>query len=383
MVSIIPLNISRHIILILLFLNNLLITQANVLQEPVKRIPGVFTHEEMVRGERLFHGLVYLENDAMKCSHCHNTTYSDSLNWNPDAIEISRKYLNLTSDDLARVLLKPSGKKMAESHNSIKLSSEEIILIKAYMDELSHEELVPRKIEITNLLIFIAAFLLILFAIADLIVIKKLSLWLNFAILTLTGVVVTYYLVIEGINLGHSPGYTPDQPVKFSHLIHAGQNQTDCIYCHSDAPYSKAAGITPENVCMNCHLIVRNGTRSGNFEISKLLTAYENKMPIEWTRVYSLPDHVYFNHAQHVTSGAIECQTCHGPVEEIDRIGLAQKMTMGWCVNCHRSTAVKFGENNFFSQYTGLNERVRRGEARADSITIDKMGGIECMKCHY
>ena len=383
MVNIFPVNFFKHIFLILFLLYNLSFSHANVVQDSVRRIPGVFTDEEIIRGERLFHGLVYPENEAMNCSHCHNTRYSDSLNWNPDAIEISRKYLELTSDDLSRVLLKPTGTKMAEAHNSLRLSPEEIMFIKAYMDELSHEELIPRKIEITNLLIFIVASLLLLFALTDLIVTKKLKFRLNLAILTLASIVITWYLVVEGINLGHSPNYAPDQPVKFSHFIHAGQNQTDCIYCHSDAPYSKAAGITPENVCMNCHLIVRSGTRSGNFEIAKLLDAYDKKLPIEWTRVYNLPDHVYFNHAQHVNAGGIECQTCHGPVEEMNRIELAQKMTMGWCVDCHRTTAIKFQENNFYSHYTDMHERIRTGGAEADSITIERLGGIECMKCHY
>ena len=128
-----------------------------------------------------------------------------------------------------------------------------------------------------------------------------------------TAVFITRSLVIDALAIGHSSGYAPDQPVKFSHEVHAGQNGTDCIYCHSYAPYSKSAGIPPENVCMNCHLLVRNGTRSGTFEIAKVIRAYEEMKPIEWIKVYNLPDHVFFSHAQHVSAGGISCQECHEP----------------------------------------------------------------------
>lgn len=380
-----PLNIFKHIISFLFLLSFVIPLQANPVQpqDSASRKPGIFSDEEIIRGERLFHGLVYLENKAMNCSGCHNIRYSDTLNWNPDAIEISRKYLHLSADDLGKVLLSPSGKKMAQVHNGFKLSTEEVTLIKAYMDELSHEELVPRKISVTNLLIFLVASLLFLFSLTDLILTKKLKYQLNFAILTVSGIVISYYLVIEALNIGHSPGYSPDQPVKFSHFVHAGQNVTDCVYCHSGAPDSKAAGITPENVCMNCHLLVRNGTRSGAFEIAKVLTAFDKKTPIEWNRVYNLPDHVYFNHSQHVNAGGIKCQTCHGEVQQMNRIELSQKLTMGWCINCHRSTPVNFKGNKFYTQYTDLNARIRDGRANADSITIERLGGTECMKCHY
>ena len=181
--------------------------------------------------------------------------------------------------------------------------------------------------------------------------------------------------------IGHSPDYTPDQPVKFSHKVHAGQNGTDCIYCHSFAPYSKSAGFPPENVCMNCHLLVRNGTRSGAFEIAKIIKNYESMKSIEWVKVYNLPDHVFFSHAQHVSAGSVSCQECHGPVEKIDRIHLNRELTMGWCINCHRTKIVNFKENKFYSEYKDLSDKIRRGEK--DSVTVADMGGTECMKCHY
>jgi hypothetical protein len=132
---------------------------------------------------------------------------------------------------------------------------------------------------------------------------------------------------------------------------------------------------------MNCHLIVRTGTRSGAFEIAKVVSASENREPIRWIRVHNLPDHVYFNHSQHVTAGKIDCRVCHGKVEEMDRIEQVSDLSMGWCINCHRSRAVQFGKNEFYSQYTGMTERFKSGEL--DSVLVSTQGGTDCMKCHY
>lgn len=340
------------------------------------------TREELVRGERLFHGLIYLENKSSNCTSCHNLTFSDTLNWNPNGIEISQKYLNKTADDLGRVLLKPSGKKMAESHAGIKLNPDEIVMIKAYMDTLPETGLKKVKPVITNLLLFILASIVFLLSLTDLLITKKIKKqWINVVLLTLTLSYITYLLVVNGIALGRSPGYSPDQPIKFSHKIHAGQNGTDCIYCHSYAPYSKVSGIPSGNVCMNCHLLVRTGNRSGAFEIAKVTESFDNKVPVKWIQVYSLPDHAYFNHSQHVTAGGLDCAECHGNVKEMDRIERVKDLSMGWCIDCHRTRKVNFNENEFYKQYTQLTEGMNKGEI--DSVTVARQGGTECMRCHY
>jgi cytochrome c553 len=337
--------------------------------------------EELIRGERLFYGLVYHEN-SVNCASCHNTEFSDTLNWNPSAIEISEKYLEKSVDDLSDVLLSPSGEKMAQVHNNFQLSTDDIRLLKLYMDKLTVTGLKESKPDITNIILFIAASFLFLFSLADLIVTKKVRpRWLHFIILLVTVSFITYRLVADAVSIGHSPGYEPDQPIKFSHRVHAGQNQTDCLYCHFTAPLSKSAGIPPENVCMNCHLLVRQGTRSGMFEINKVINSYESEKPIEWIRVYNLPDHVFFSHAQHVGAGSLKCQECHGPVETMDRIKLNQELTMGWCINCHRSTDVNFNGNKFYSEYRELYGKMKNGEMK--DVTAKDIGGTECMKCHY
>ncbi|MBK8882656.1 MAG: hypothetical protein IPN67_09820 [Bacteroidales bacterium] len=337
--------------------------------------------EDLIRGERLFFGLVYLENKSVNCAACHNVRESDTLNWNPNALEISRKYQSKSASDLNTVLLKPAGKKLAEVHKEFMLSPEDVIMIKGYMDRLVDSGLKQNKPVITNLILFIIASFLFLFSMTDLIISKivKRS-WINYIILLSTGLFITYTLFVEGIALGRSPGYSPLQPVKFSHAVHAGQNKTDCFYCHSSAKTSKSAGIPPENVCMNCHIVVRNGTRSGVSEISKVISAYENLKPIEWIKVHNLPDHVFFSHAQHVSAGKVTCQECHGKVEEMDVISQVNDLSMGWCIDCHRTKEINF-QNKFYTEYKDLENRFQKGEI--DTVTISMVGGIECMKCHY
>jgi hypothetical protein len=379
-----PLKYLKHFTLAV-FLSLLFISAyAEITQEKDSVINGTLPSksEALIRGERLFYGLVYRENNAVNCAGCHNTHFSDTLNWNPNAIEISEKYLGKSADDLTSALINPSGEKMAQVHLGFQLTPQDIVLIKTYMDELPGIGLKQSKPVITIMIFFILASILFLVSIVDLIIVKKLKKrWLHFIILLCTFTYITYFLVVDAIAVGHSPAYEPDQPVKFSHKVHAGQNATDCIYCHSFAPSSKSAGFPPENVCMNCHLLVRNGTRSGAFEISKIISHYEAQNPIEWVKVYNLPDHVFFSHSQHVTAGGISCQKCHGTVEKMDRIRLNQELSMGWCINCHRTTNVNFKENKFYTEYRDMADMIKKG--LKENVTVENIGGTECMKCHY
>ena len=193
------------------------------------------------------------------------------------------------------------------------------------------------------------------------------------------------------MGIGVTTNYMPSQPIEFSHKIHAGQNGIDCNYCHTSARKSKHSGIPSANLCMNCHTYINEGTLTGKAEIQKIYDAigfdpdsrtyiegYEQK-PIEWVRIHNLPDHAYFNHSQHVVAGGLECQDCHGPVEEMDVLYQYSELTMGWCVDCHRETEVKMEGNNY---YTHLHEQLKE-KYKGEKITVDKMGGLECAKCHY
>ena len=191
-------------------------------------------------------------------------------------------------------------------------------------------------------------------------------------------------------DIGVSEGYAPDQPIKFSHALHVGQNKIDCRYCHSGAEKSKNAGIPSPSLCMNCHKYVQQGPKFGPKEIAKIYKAvgwdkdkqqYSGKQEaIQWVRVHNLPDLAYFNHAQHVKVGQVACQTCHGEVQTMEVMKQASPLTMGWCVNCHRTTEVKMAGNGY---YTELHEKLKKELGPNAKITVDKIGGLECARCHY
>ncbi|MFQ6102980.1 MAG: cytochrome c3 family protein [Candidatus Glassbacteria bacterium] len=123
----------------------------------------------------------------------------------------------------------------------------------------------------------------------------------------------------------------PEQPVEFSHSIHAGDNGIPCLYCHSYARRSTVAGIPSVARCMGCHKITANDKP----EIQKLASYWQEGKPVEWIRIYDIEDFVYFSHKRHFRKG-IDCSTCHGMVEEMERIYKVQDFTMGFCLDCHR-----------------------------------------------
>lgn len=176
------------------------------------------------------------------------------------------------------------------------------------------------------------------------------------------------------INIGIQQGYAPKQPIAFSHKLHAGFYEIDCNYCHTGAKKGKSAVIPSANVCMNCH----NAIKPESPEIQKIYTALEKDRPIEWVRVHNLPDHAYFNHAQHVTVGGLECQTCHGPIQEMEVVQHYSPLTMGWCINCHRETVVNAEGNPYYDKLLTLHKSVSK-----EPMKVKDIGGLECAKCHY
>jgi mono/diheme cytochrome c family protein len=212
-----------------------------------------------------------------------------------------------------------------------------------------------------------------------------------------------FYVFQGARNLGRSQNYQPVQPIYYSHTVHAGVNQISCLYCHNGAMQGKHANIPSVNVCMNCHMGINEYVKGpklfredgsqvdGTAEIEKLY-AYagwdpakkqysgEGK-PIEWIRIHNLPDHVYFNHAQHVTVGKQDCQTCHGEIQKMGEVKQFADLSMGWCINCHRESKVQFTDNKFYSIYEKFHEDLKN--KKIDSVTVEKIGGTECMKCHY
>lgn len=243
---------------------------------------------------------------------------------------------------------------------------------------------------------------------------KRLPIWKAFVqnqFLVLVSVVFlllasAYFAYGWMMQVGIDQGYAPVQPIHYSHKIHAGDNKIECKYCHSSARTSKHSGIPSLNVCMNCHKSIyeytgnpegpsaedlANGYTNEFYtgEIKKLYKAVgwdeENQsytgetQPVEWVRIHNLPDFAYFNHSQHVSVAGIECQTCHGPVEEMEVMYQHAPLTMGWCINCHRETNVKVEGNEY---YEAIHEELSK-KYGVEELTAAMMGGLECGKCHY
>ena len=198
-------------------------------------------------------------------------------------------------------------------------------------------------------------------------------------------------VVIDGaFTIGVQQGYQPTQPIAFSHALHAGQYEIECQYCHTGVTLGKSANIPSPNICMNCHMSIKNvgGATGVSPEIAKIYAAIDfdpetgeygdNTKPIEWVRIHNLPDLAYFNHAQHVKVGGLECQTCHGEIQEMEVVYQHATLTMGWCINCHRETEVNSKDNAYYDKLVELHK-----ESSKEPMTVEDIGGLECAKCHY
>ena len=220
-----------------------------------------------------------------------------------------------------------------------------------------------------------------------------------------------YYFSKAAIGFGRQKGYQPVQPIYYSHKVHAGINQINCLYCHGSAWESKHAAIPAVNICMNCHRAINEYSSksaklydeegneiNGTAEIAKLYKAagFDPKKPnnwdatkakpIEWVKIHNLPDYVYFNHSQHVRAGKVQCQTCHGEITAMDEVKQVSELSMSWCINCHRQTKIDFNYdstkgNKFYSIYEKFHNDIKNH--KMDSVTVKDIGGLECQKCHY
>ncbi|MCF6170494.1 MAG: c-type cytochrome [Bacteroidales bacterium] len=288
---------------------------------------------------------------------------------------------NLTDEQIKDILL------YIENGGKVAGASEAVVeqTPKPAQDELESTMILAEKkqAEAQNLYItFIILSVLIVISIFDLLVSKILKArWIHVVIMLISVVVIGEIVFLESAALGRQQYYQPEQPIMFSHKVHAGQNKIDCKYCHFTADESMHAGIPPVNVCMNCHSQVKQGKLTGTKEIDKIYSAIERNKPIEWIKVHNLPDHVYFNHAQHVNVGKVACAECHGPVEKMDQIIQVEDLSMGWCIQCHREKEVQFADNKFYDQYTKLHQQIKSG--KISKVTVQMIGGDECQKCHY
>lgn len=248
--------------------------------------------------------------------------------------------------------------------------------------------------------------------------------WKNKIPVSIFGLIVVIALIVTGFQglgeIGVVEDYQPSQPIEFPHEIHAGVNGIDCKYCHNSVTKSKSAGLPTVNVCMNCHKQINGRTPEQQAKIAKVYEAagwstegsgsYTGKSkPIKWNKVHVLPDHVYFNHSQHVVVGGVDCKQCHGdmtkqketarvvPVSELNKIEgniplTRPTLTMGWCIECHGEKEITAGslDTKNDGYYNEIHKRLLRNDRTLYSkyledgkVTVKELGGWECAKCHY
>ena len=338
--------------------------------------------EDLKRGERFFKGLLPKDRKFESCVSCHSLTHSDTLNWNPSAMDIAVKFAGKDFTDFQSAVMQPNGKKLEASHKNFAIEEPDLQKIKVYLDDLAVKG--PPKVgpTITQIILFLTLGLFMTLALLDLIFFHKVKYRFVTVFVLIVAMVLQVKMVADAaIKLGRSQNYAPDQPIKFSHKVHAGDNKIDCKYCHTTAEYGKSAGIPAMELCMNCHVLVREGTRSGKFEIAKVVEANEMKKPVEWVRLHNLPDHVFFSHAQHVGVGKVDCKQCHGQVQEMDIMKQTSDLSMGWCINCHRQTKVNFKDNAYYDNYMKLHDELKSG--KIDTVRAVNIGANDCMRCHY
>jgi hypothetical protein len=244
---------------------------------------------------------------------------------------------------------------------------------------------------------------------------KELPLYRSKFVIAITAILIFilagYWLVNGAVNEGRQQNYQPLQPIFYSHKVHAGINQINCLYCHAGAEKSRQAMIPSSNVCMNCHRQINSYSDEGGHPLAtvegkhingteqiQLLYKYAGwdpakkdynrddkgnilATPIQWVKIHNLPDHVYFNHSQHVKVGKVQCQSCHGQIQEMDEVYQFAQLSMGWCINCHRQTEVQFTNNNYYSVFQRYHDELKSGKRAG--VTEADMGGTECQKCHY
>lgn len=222
--------------------------------------------------------------------------------------------------------------------------------------------------------------------------------------------------------IGVYKGYKPEQPIYFSHKIHAGEQKIDCQLCHSSAKYGKVSEIPSMNVCMNCHRTISEYGANDYMEPGKDKAFYDGEIqkiyaatgwdpakqqytgktqPVEWTRIHNMPDFVYFNHSQHVVAGEqaiinsfnkknpnnkidVVCKACHGKIDTMNVVQMANDFTMGWCIECHRTTEVDMNNGYNKEYFKNLHDKLKKQYPKdGGKITVDAIGGLECGKCHY
>ncbi len=330
-------------------------------------------------GEKHFQGI--MNADGISCIGCHYFNETDTINWNPSAMDLSGQAEVYRVNGIGKYFKDLEGDVIKVAHADIDISVEQEGDIIAYLEHLSTSPFIPSAPVKWRLILFVGMFVLLILIRVERTWIKKLPKIVRRIMGIAAWGVVLVIIVQDSLGFNLSKDYAPVQPIKFSHSIHSTDNKIDCNYCHSGVLKGKNAGVPPVSLCMNCHKHQQEGTRTGIFELRKVLQAAEDSIPIRWVRIHSLPDFTYFNHMQHVTIGGVECITCHGDVANMHIVKQVEDLSMGWCIKCHDETKVDFSNDYYKTYYPTLNDSLVTG--RIDSIMVSDINGRECSVCHY
>jgi cytochrome c553 len=337
---------------------------------------------KLMLGERIFYGTIINTPKQPSCASCHEKYTTDEINWNPTLAEIKKASDSLSAEEFKAAINSPKESFLAKVHKEYTYTDEQLVHLQQYLKNLKPHNWKEKPQKKPRLHLFIFFGVLMTVAIVDLLFTKQIRYKAIHILVLILGVYIHIKIAYhEAATLGRSQGYMPDQPIKFSHLVHAGTNKIDCKYCHFNAEHGKSAGIPGPELCMNCHLIVREGSNSGKYEIAKVIQHFEKNKDIKWTRIHNLPDHVYFNHAQHVKAAQLDCDECHGKVEEMHIAKQANDLSMGWCLDCHKKTNVQFLNNDYYTSFNELHNDI--ASEKKDTIRAVDIGANDCMKCHY
>jgi len=315
---------------------------------------NILAHDSLLIGKRAFY---HVSPKKRGCSECHRQEKPGQFNWSPSAREIALRAIELDEAEFTELVFYPyQSDVIVLAHDSLCVTDSLSAYLHYFLKDLSRE---PEKKTINwphSLGLFLSLFLVIAFFLLRLAGGKWSKTYSFFIWLSLfAAFYFTHRLMLRE---GSQEGYMPQQPVKFSHKIHAGENKIECLYCHHHVEESSVAGIPSMELCMNCHIVVREGSNSGNFELRKVFNTLDSGKVIPWIRVHNLPKHAKFNHAVHVKQGKLDCTECHGEVEKMNEIKQEHSLNMGWCNRCHKNSGT-------------------------DSTTTYQLLQHDCMKCHY
>jgi len=330
-------------------------------------------------GRRSFSSIV--NNDGKSCADCHYSIEPDTINWNPSVNDLAGRAVIYLDEGIGSYFENPEGDVLREAHAGAELTGTEESEIISYLSGLDDTPPVPVAGFKWRLFLFLAMFVLLILFRIEKTRVRKVPRTLRRLMIPAVWTVILVIMFQEAVAFNRSQYYAPVQPIKFSHTIHATDNQIDCNYCHSGVLKGRYAGTPPVSLCMNCHKHVQEGTRTGKFEIRKILQAAEDSIPIRWVRVHNLPDYTYFNHMQHVTIGGVECVTCHGEVENMHIVSQTEDLSMGWCIDCHDITPLDFSNEYYKTHFPEILDSLQTG--KLDSVMVSNIGGRECGRCHY